>query len=101
VARNVEILKEIYEAFGRGEVDPVLSHFDPSVEVLAVTEELLGATPERFETFALQLERFIDGDDMVVVSGRLAPGPSFVHVWGLREGRVTRFGAHAGGASGP
>jgi ketosteroid isomerase-like protein len=100
VARNVEILRRIYEAFGRGEVDAVRSQFDPDVEVSAVAEELLGVAPERFETFALELDRFIDGEDTVVVTGHLAPGASFVHVWALREGRVIRFGAYAGGTSG-
>ena len=99
MARNVEILKQIYGALGRGELGSVLSSFDQRVvNVAAIAEELLGAAPERFETFALQLEQFIDGSDMVVVTGRFLPAAQrreatreFVHVWDLRDGRVSRF----------
>jgi hypothetical protein len=100
VARNVEILRQIYETFRRGEVDSVRSYFDPGVEVSDVAKELVGVAPERFETFVLELDRFIDGEDTVAVTGQLAPGAPFVHVWALREGRVVRFGAYAGGTSG-
>lgn len=107
-ARNVEILKQIYEALGRGEVGPVLLHFDrdvvsvePETEgwaargghfgVGAVADELLGAVPEEFETLVLRLERLIGGIDSVVVTGRRAE-VSFMHLWELRGGKVTGFG---------
>ncbi len=115
-ARNVEILKQIYEALGRGEVGPVLLHFDrdvvsvePETEgwaargghfgVGAVADELLGAVPEEFETLVLRLERLIGGIDSVVVTGRYwtrgegaRADVSFMHLWELRGGKVTGFG---------
>jgi ketosteroid isomerase-like protein len=109
MARNVETLKQIYGAFGRGDIGSGLVHFDLGVVwaepegpvtrfgVAAVAREVAGAVPKHFETFALQLDKFIDGIDTVLVTGYLGgrgrPNVkvAFVHLWELRDGKVTRF----------
>jgi uncharacterized protein len=116
MSESVKILKQVYDAFERGEISSALNALDPDalwvepdVEgwprrgghygLAAVAREVFGAIPDHFETFALELEKFIDGVDTVVVTGRLtrlAKGGAeldspFAHVWQLRDGKVIGF----------
>ena len=113
---NVRVAKQTYEAFGRGDVPAVLENFHADVEWHAaeglpwggvhngpdaVAENVFGALMAAVDGFALNIDRFIEGnDDVVLVLGRYsgtgrAGGKSldaaFAHVWELRDGKLKRF----------
>jgi ketosteroid isomerase-like protein len=114
---NVNLVREAYAAFGRGEVPRVLGLLDPEVEWIesdlpemptrgthrgpqAVLEGVLATVPRDWAEFNLSPEQFLDAGDHVVVTGRLrakakATGRSmdapFAHVFFLRHGRVARM----------
>ena len=115
--RNSDVVKAIYDAFGRGDVPAVLGAFDPQIQwseaegiyyadgnpytgpqavALGVFQRVVSDVAE----FAVVPQRFIDGGDTIVVEGRYrglmkATGTridaQFAHVWQLREGKVIRF----------
>jgi ketosteroid isomerase-like protein len=116
VSRSAEIVKGIYEAFGRGDVAAVLGTFDPAIDwreadsflyadgnpylgpqkVAGVFQRLVGD----MDGFTLQLNNIIDGGDTVVTEGRYRAtmrktgtpvDAQFAHVWQLRDGKVVRF----------
>lgn len=112
-----EIVRGLYDSFGKGDVGAVLGRFDESVHwkeaenslcgdgnpyvgPQAVAEGVLQPYAEAVEGFAAVPERFIESADTVVVEGRYrgtlkSTGASvdaqFAHVWQLRDGKVVRF----------
>ena len=110
---NVAILREGYEAFGRGDIPAVLAVFDPAIEwtepegypwgrtyrgheevvgLFGTAAELLG--PE----WRVEPDRFIATEEGVLVLGHHrggnAGGPwevPFAMVWEMRDGRAVRF----------
>lgn len=114
---NVEIVRGMYDAFGKGDVEAVLERMDPSIEwneaenflyadrnpyigpqeILEGVFMRLGA---EWEGFAVAPEELLDAGDSVVGLGNYtgtykATGrevrAQFAHVWGLREGKVVSF----------
>ena len=112
-----ETIRGVYEAFGRGDVQGVLSLFDPAIEwreadnfmyadrnpyigPTAVAEGIFMRCVTDIEGFAVVPQRYTDGGDRVAVEGRYrgtfkatgAPvDAQFVHVWDLRGGKVVGF----------
>lgn len=115
---NVESLKRLYEAFGRGDVPAVLGAMDPGIEwreaeghpyspsgeafigpdaVLTNVFMKIGAD---FDAFTVHPKEFHDAGKVVVVEGRYTgankkTGRSLdaqvCHVWTIEGGRVVKF----------
>jgi len=114
---NVQVIRELYEAFGRGDVPTVLGKMDQSIEwneaenfiyadrnpyvgPLAVLEAVLMRFGAEWEGFTVTPEEWLDAGDRIVVLGTYsgthkATGrqlrAQFAHIWSVREGRVVRF----------
>jgi ketosteroid isomerase-like protein len=117
--RRVEIVRGVYEAFGRGDLQAVLGALSDELEWNeaegmpygglyrtreAVAEKVLGPLIEDIPNFEVSPEEFIASEDSVedtvvaVVrytgSGK-ATGKrldlSVVQVWGIRDGKIARF----------
>jgi uncharacterized protein len=112
---TVQIAKSSYEAFAHGDLQAVLDCFHTDVEWHAaeglpfgglhqgrdaVGRDVFGALMTLFDGFSLTPERFIDGDDFVVVIGRYSAAArqtgkpldaAFAHVWELADRRLKRF----------
>lgn len=116
-ASNTQMLRSLYEAFGRGDVPAVMAMFDQNlVWEEAESSRYADGNPYRgpqavatgvfqrlggeWNAFRVTPQEFIDGGDRVVVLGRYdgrykasgAPlNAQFVHVWTMRSGKVIRF----------
>lgn len=117
MANNGDIVKGIYDAFGKGDVAGVLGTFDPKIEwreaegflyadgnpyvgPQSVAEGVFQRLAESIENFAVVPEKFIDGGNAVVVEGRYTGSMNetgkpvdaqFAHIWELHGGKVVRF----------
>jgi ketosteroid isomerase-like protein len=111
---NVEIVRGVYEALNREDVDAVLQICDPDVECLLpeggintgtlrghqAIRAFLDGYLEAFESFRFEPERFLEADDQVVavlrVLGRgrgsgLEAEVRPAHVWTMERGRAVRL----------
>ncbi len=112
-----DVVRSVYEAFGRGDVGAVLGAFDPEIRWQeaehfayadgnpyvgpeAVAEGVFQRILSDVDEFVVAPGRFIDGGDAVAVEGRYrgtskATGAridaQFVHVWDVRDGKIVRF----------
>jgi ketosteroid isomerase-like protein len=110
---NVALVQELYDAFARRDVPAILARLHPEVE-LHQTElvpwgghyrghagagEFFGRVVAAIDS-AVSIERFVDADDHVAAVGRtrgrtrergIAFDLAIVHVWTVREGRITRL----------
>lgn len=117
MSRSVDIVKGIYDAFGRGDVAAVLDAFDahinwreadgfiyadgnPYIGPQRVAEGVFQRIVGDADGFTLQLDNVIDGGDTVVTEGRYRAtmkqtgtpvDAQFAHVWQLRDDKVVRF----------
>lgn len=117
MASNGEVVKALYEAFGKGDVAAVLGAFDPQIRWMeaenflyaggnpyigpaAVASGVFQPIVTDVEGFTLKVGNVIDGGDTVVVEGRYqgtmkATGTpvdaQFAHVWQLAGGKIVRF----------
>jgi ketosteroid isomerase-like protein len=117
VSSSADIVKGIYEAFGRGDVGAVLGAFDPGIAwreadnfLYADGNPYIG--PQRvaegvfqrvigdLDGFSISVDNVIDGGDAVVTEGRYRAtvkktgtpvDAQFAHVWQLRDGKIVRF----------
>lgn len=112
---KADVVKSIYEAFDRGDVAAVLTHFDEEIEISQSDEvpwggvyrghdgavQFLTALTEHVET-RVDIGRLVVAGDSVVEIGRTegrarATGRAFsideVHVWRLRDGKAVRMEA--------
>jgi ketosteroid isomerase-like protein len=115
---NQEIIHKAYEDFARGDVPAVFTVFDPGITwhipghgplsgdftghdqigaFLRRTMELSGGT------FSIDLDRVLGDDDVVVAlvtvkARRNGTAASFseVHVWRMKDGKVTAFREYQG-----
>ena len=114
---NVEIVRGIYESFGRGDVPSALGQMHSSIEwneaenfiyadgnpyvgPQAVLEGVFMRLGTDWEGFSVSPEEWLDAGNRLVVMG-LYQGThkgtgktvraQFAHVWSLKEGRVVRF----------
>ncbi len=114
---NGDIVKGIYEAFAKADVAAVLGTFDPGivwneaegyrfasgnpyVGPMTILRDVLVPLATQVEGFVVTPAHIIDGGDAVAVEGRYtgtvkATGArldaQFVHVYGMRDGRIVRF----------
>lgn len=112
---NVEIVKDLYEAFNRGDLEECLAGFADDIAWTepegspfvggtvhgpdAVLDEAFLPLDERFSEFEVAIDRFIDGGDTVVMqgahSGTTTDGQAFeipaVHVMDMADGQVQSF----------
>ena len=114
---NRELVRSIYEALSRGDAGPLLGALDPETVWLEaesysyadrnpyigpqqIAEGVLGRAANDWDGSTFAAERFLQDDDTVVALGRYRGtfratarrvDAQFVHVWTVREGRVTRF----------
>lgn len=115
---NVEILRDAYEAFGRGDIPSVLASFDPNIEWReaegnpyepegkpwigpdAIVENLFMKLGSEWDNFTVTPREFYDAGEVVVVECRYtgtykATGQSLdaqvCHVWKLSNGKATSF----------
>jgi ketosteroid isomerase-like protein len=115
---NVDIVKGVYEAFGRGDVPAVLAMMDPKIEWYeaegnpympsgkawvgpdAVLNNLLKRLGTEWDGFAVHPAAFHDAGDIVVVEARYggtykatgkSMNPQVCHVWSVKNGKLTKF----------
>ncbi len=115
---NVNVLKNLYDAFGRGDIPAVLAAMSPDIHWHeaegnpympsgeawvgpdAVLNNLFMKIGEEWDGFSVHTESFYDAGDSVIVEARYggtykATGKStdaqVCHVWDVKDGKVTRF----------
>jgi ketosteroid isomerase-like protein len=110
---NVALARTGYDAFARGDIDTVLSLFDPGIKWYAPDTvqfgghytgpagvgEFFSKLPGNYSELRVEPSAFIDRADTVVAMGRhrgrSTAGASFdlpwVHVWTFSNGKVTSF----------
>lgn len=114
---NAQLVRSLYDAFGRGEIPTVISALDENVVWMeaesippaqgnpyrgprAVLEGIFGMIPTVWNDFRVNVERVVDGGDTVVALGRYRAtskrtgrplDAQFVHVWDIQNGKVVRF----------
>lgn len=115
---NVQLMRDLYEAFGRGDIPTVLGAMDPGIEwheaegnpyepsgepwrgPEAVLQNLFVRLGTEWDGFAATPKEFHDAGPVVVVEGRYTgickqTGKSLdaqvCHVWKIRDGKITSF----------
>ncbi len=113
--QSVEVVEDVYEAFGRGDVPAVLAALADDVEwheaegmpyggphrsPNAVAEKVFGPLVNDIPDLEVAPEELIESGDTVAVIARYtgtgkvtgkALDLRVVHVWDVRDGKVTRF----------
>src|SRR4029453_12274311 len=105
---NREIIHKAYEDFARGDVPAVFAVFDPGITWHIPGHGQIGAFLRRTMelsggTFSIDLDRVLADDDVVVAlvtvnahrNGTAASFPE-VHVWRMKDGKVTAFREYQG-----
>lgn len=118
---NRELIQSLYDAFARGDAGTVLGAFDPEIVWIEaenflyadrnpyvgpeqVAEGVFGRIMTEWNGFTVGPETLLQDEKTVVALGRYrgtykATGrrldAQFVHVWTLRDGRVTNFQQYA------
>ena len=109
--QNVEIMREAYNAFDRGEANLLFDLLDPEIEWKAMEDtepkhgvegvlESIGGWFQVWDDFQIEPEEFIDSGDHVIAvvkeRGRV-PGSAevvsqrFFQVWTLLDGKIRAF----------
>jgi uncharacterized protein len=111
---NVELVRGVYDAFARGEVDEVFAAMEPDIEWdesegmpyggtyrgrEAILENVFGPILADVEGFTAEPDEILELDDTRVIArgrhgGRGAGGPvdaRFIHIWTVTDGKVTRY----------
>jgi len=115
---NVKLVKNTYEAFGRGDVPSVLGAMSPDIKWHqaesnpyrptgepwvgpdAVLNNLFMKLGAEWDGFTVHPKSFYDAGDSIIVEGRYtasykATGKSinaqFCHIWNVRDGRLSKF----------
>jgi ketosteroid isomerase-like protein len=115
---NVSLLKNLYDAFARGDIPTVLEAMSQDIEWYqaegnpympsgqawvgpnAVLNNLFMKLGAEWDGFAVHPRSFYDAGDSVIVEGRYsgtykATGKSIdaqvCHIWAVKDGKVSRF----------
>jgi uncharacterized protein len=114
---NVQLVQEIYAAFGRGDGPAVLSRMDqaivwneaenfpysdhnPYVGPVAVAEGVFFRLATEWDDFQAIPAEYLDAGDSVVVTGRYRAtfkatksllDSQFAHIWRIGDGKVVAF----------
>jgi ketosteroid isomerase-like protein len=117
---NLEIIKDLYAAFSRGDGPAALSLMDPNIVwneaenfpyadhnpyigSAAVAEGIFFCLATEWDNFQVIPAEFHDAGETVVVTGRYSGAfkatkiplnSQFAHFWRLRNGKVTEFQQH-------
>ena len=114
MASNLEIVKGVYEAFGKGDVAGVLGAMDEKIDwqepdslpfedqigPQAVAENIFGPVLAQIENFSVAPDEIFEAGDVIVAVGRYQGAgvktgvkldSAFTHVWRLADGKVTGF----------
>ena len=115
--QSKELVKQLYDAFAKGDVPTVLGAFDPAIEwreaegyrysdrnpyvgPQAVAGGVFQRLVAELDDFHIAVQNMIESGDTVVVEGRYTctvketgtpVDAQFAHVWELKNGRVKRF----------
>lgn len=118
---NVELIREIYEAFSAGDVPGVLGRMSPEIVwneaenfpyadgnpylgPQAVLEGVFARCIGEWDGFGLEIEELLDAGETVVARGRYvgvykatgrAQHTQLVHVWRVEDGKVVGFQQYA------
>lgn len=117
--QNVAVVRGVYDAFGRGDVEAVLGAFDPEIEwneaegmpyggqyvgPQAIAENVFGPITSDADDFAVTPDKFVAQGDEVVALGRYTGRGhdsgkefdfGFAHAWTFRDGKPVRFRQYA------
>ena len=115
---NVQLVKDAYEAFGRGDVPGVLARFAPNIQWReaeghpyqptgepwiggeAISQNLFMKLATEWDGFKVAPKTFHDAGDTVVVEARYTGGfkgtgksldAQVCHVWKVRDGKIVSF----------
>jgi uncharacterized protein len=113
---NLEVVRNTYAAFGRGDLEGILALLDPQVSWrtpgppdlptaglrrgIAAVREFFGLLLSRFDIQDFRPADFLAQDDKVVVIGTSREGPKgtgrlvdfrWVHVFRIRNGKIVEF----------
>jgi ketosteroid isomerase-like protein len=117
MGKSGDVVRAVYDAFGRGDVPAVLGAFDAQIVWMeaesfpyaegnpytgpqAVAEGVFQRIVSDVDNFTVVPERYVEEGDTVVVEGRYrgqtkkAGRPvnaQLVHVWQCRQGKIVRF----------
>jgi ketosteroid isomerase-like protein len=117
---NREIIMALYAAFGRGDIDAIVSLMaddiiwheaesnkladrNPYVGAQAVVDGVFARVGEDFEEFTVEVGQMVEDSDTVVMQGRYrararASGaeinPQIVHWWTVKNGKIATFQQH-------
>ncbi len=114
--QNLDVVRSVYAAFGRGDVEGIVSQLDPQVswrtpgapdlptgglrQGVAAVREFFGLLVNTFDFGEFQPNDFLAAGDKVVVLGTSREGPKgsgrlvdfrWVHVFTFRNGRIVAF----------
>ncbi|HKP83233.1 MAG TPA: nuclear transport factor 2 family protein [Pyrinomonadaceae bacterium] len=112
---NINSIKQVYEAFAKGDVPTVLGALSPEIDWTeaegfpyagtyhgprAVLEGVFMRLGSEWNGFAAIPDEFIDGGDTIVVLGKYSGAykktgksfqANFAHVWKMQDGKAIRF----------
>ena len=119
MSANTDLIRSLYDAFGRGDVPTVVAAMHPQIEWTdaegfptggtyvgpdAVLSGVFGPIMTDWDGFSVTPNEFIDAGDTVVSLGQYAGtykgtgkamSADFAHVWTLRDGKAVRFRQYA------
>lgn len=121
---NIDITKNVYEAFAKGDMETVLGAMNPDVTwnatpglshyggsyngPQAVVESVFAKLPEIWDDLNINIERLIDGGNIVVMQGHYeakskatgkAVRTAVSHIIEFNDGKVVRFDQYADSAT--
>ncbi len=114
---NLQVIRDLYDSFGRGDVPAVLGQMheaiewreaenymyadrNPYVGPQAILEGVFMRIGSDWDAFTVTPEEWMDAGHHIVVLGTYTAkhkgtgkevNAQFAHVWGVRNGRVVRF----------
>lgn len=114
MASNVEVIRGLYESFGKGDVGAVLGLMDEKVDwqepdslpfedqigPQAVGENIFGQLVQLVENFSVTTDEIHDAGDVVFGVGTYRGKgaktgkefeAAFVHVWRMKDGKIAGF----------
>ncbi len=114
---NLELMKDLYAAFARGDGQAVMASMDPAIVwneaesfpyadrnpylgPAAVVDGIFSRLDTEWDHFQVIPDEFVDAGDTIAVKGRyrgtykatnIPLDSQFAHFWRLRDGKITNF----------
>ena len=114
--QDIEVVKQTYAAFARGDIETVLAAFDPDIEWVEpegyfpgargthhgveAVRRIFSVYPTHWDEFAADMEQYIDAGEHVIAIGRARFRPKgsdtlhssqLANVWTMRDGKAVRL----------